>query len=129
MKHPSIFLVLATLAHIGPVFASSALLEVLDSDNTGYLTLDETQNNPDVHLQFSNIDRNKNDRLEKEELQLLNMPLSFSDLDVDESVGISPEEASTLRELQNQFSQLDRNEDQLIDPEEFSEFVAAPGSG
>lgn len=127
MKHSPFLLMLAIAAYNAPCFASSILFEVLDRDDSGYLTLEETQSNPQVHLQFSSIDRNRNDRLEAEELQLINMPLSFSDVDADESLGISPEEASALRVLQNQFSQLDQNEDQVIDPGEFAEF--APPSG
>jgi hypothetical protein len=129
VKNLSFLLMFIAMTYHGHSFASSALFEVLDRDDSGYLTLDETQNNPRVHLQFSGIDRNKNNQLEMEELQLLNIPLSFSDLDMDESVSISPEEASALRALQNQFSRLDQNEDQIIDPGEFAEFAPAPGNG
>ena len=99
-----------------------ALLKVLDRDGNGYLTLDETQNNPDVHFQFSQLDRNQNGRLDAEEMKLLSLKPSFSDFDIDESLGISPEEASALRALQNDFGRLDRNQNQTIDPDEFAQF-------
>src|SRR5688572_19067964 len=101
MKFSSPLLMLTTLAGSGFCLASGTLLEVLDRDNNGYLTLDETQDSPHVHFQFSQLDRNQNDRLDAEEMKFLNMPPAFSDFDTDESLGISPEEAASLRTLQN----------------------------
>jgi Ca2+-binding EF-hand superfamily protein len=123
MKYSPLLMFAAALALNTPALASSALFEVLDRDDNNYLTLEETQAKTQLYLQFSAIDRNQNNQLEPEELQLLNMPPAFSDIDMDESLGITPEEASALRVLQNQFSQVDRNEDQIIDPAEFAEFV------
>lgn len=124
MKHmPFFLLLLATPVCVGTAHANSALFEVLDRDDSGYLTLEETQGNPRLRLRFSQIDRNQNDRLEVEELQLFNVAPAFSDFDTDENLGINPQEASTLRELLNEFSQLDTDENQVLDPGEFSQFT------
>ncbi|HEX5057288.1 MAG TPA: hypothetical protein VFX02_12430 [Gammaproteobacteria bacterium] len=131
MKLSPPFLILTALTGSGACIAGGdAILEVLDRDGNGYLTLDETQNNPDVHFQFSQLDRNQNDRLDAEEMKLLSLKPSFSDFDIDESLGISPEEASALRALQNNFGRLDRNQNQTIDPDEFARFTEdSSGSG
>ena len=123
MKLSPQLLMLTALTGSGICLADGdALLKVLDRDGNGYLTLDETQNNPDVHFQFSQLDRNQNGRLDAEEMKLLSLKPSFSDFDIDESLGISPEEASALRALQNDFGRLDRNQNQTIDPDEFAQF-------
>jgi Ca2+-binding EF-hand superfamily protein len=131
MKFLPTLLMLTVLAGSGTCLADGdALLKVLDRDGNGYLTLDETQNNPDVHFRFSQLDRNQNGRLDADEMKVLNVKPSFSDFDIDESLGISPEEASALRALQNDFNQLDRNQNQTIDPDEFAQFsVDSAGSG
>jgi Ca2+-binding EF-hand superfamily protein len=124
VKYPSLPAMLCILVWSGACRAGDALLEVLDRDGNGYLTLEETQNNPRVHFRFSQIDRNRNDRLDAEEMQLLDVPPSFADFDLNEDLVIDPEEAAALRALQNQFSRLDQNADQRIDPAEFAEFAA-----
>lgn len=124
MKLSPLLLMLAVFNYSNACLASAALLKVLDRDDNGYLTLDETGNKPQIRFRFSQIDRNQNDRLEMEEMQLVNIPPAFGDFDTDQSLGITPEEASALRALQNQFSRLDQNEDQMIDPDEFGEFRA-----
>lgn len=125
MKLPPLLLMFTALNYSGACLASAALLKVLDRNDNGYLTLEETEDKPQIRFRFSQIDRNQNDRLEMEEMQLVNIPPAFGDFDTDQSLGITPEEASALQALQNQFSQLDQNEDQMIDPDEFEEFKAS----
>jgi hypothetical protein len=127
MKFSHLILLFAVLLFGAASHAGSALFEVLDRDSNGYLTLEETQHTPQLHLQFSQADLNKNDRLEVGEMELLDIPLSFADLDTDVSLGITPEEAAALRTLHNQFSRLDQNKDQIIDPGEFAEFAPPAG--
>lgn len=105
------------------LLAASPLFEVLDRDDSGDISLEESEAAPRVHLNFGDLDQNKNDELEEAELQLSGVQLSFEHLDADKDLAISYEEASALPRLARQFSRLDQNNDQTLSPDEIEAFI------
>ena len=103
--------------------AASALFEVLDRDDSGYISLEETEGTPEVRLRFSEFDQNNNDQLEEAELQLSNIQLSFEHLDINQDLLVTYDEALALPVLSDNFSQLDQNNDQGLSPAEFKSFA------
>lgn len=107
------------------LIAASPLFEVLDSDDSGHISLEESQAAPEVLLNFSDLDQNQNDELEEAELQLSGVQLSFEHLDADGDLAISYDEASALSSLAEQFHKLDKNGDQALSPDEFEAFIGS----
>jgi Ca2+-binding EF-hand superfamily protein len=101
---------------------ASPLFEVLDRDDNGYISLEETEGTAAVRLRFSELDQNNNDQLEEAELQLGDIQLSFEHLDVNQDLLISYDEALALPQLSENFSQLDQNNDLALNPTEFKSF-------
>jgi Ca2+-binding EF-hand superfamily protein len=107
-----------------PPNPASALFEVLDRDDNGYITLEETEGVSNVRLRFSELDQNNNDQLEEAELQLSDIQLSFEHLDINRDLLVSYDEALALPRLSQNFSRLDQNNDQALSPVEFKNFDA-----
>lgn len=105
------------------LMAASPLFEVLDRDGSGDISLKESEAAPQVHLNFGDLDENRNGQLEEAELQLSGVQLSFEHLDADGDLAISYDEASALPRLARQFNQLDKNNDQALTPGEFESFA------
>ena len=92
-------------------------------DDSGSITLEESHHIPEMHLNFSNLDQNKNDELEEAELQLSNVQLSFEHIDINQDLVITYDEATALPRLSENFEKLDRNNDQALTPDEFESYA------
>lgn len=122
-KSFSILLASLVCGFLPAPFAASALFDVLDRDDSSYISLEETEGAPEVRLRFSEFDRNNNDQLEEAELQLSNIQLSFEHLDINQDLLVTYDEALPLPRLSDNFSQLDQNNDQALSPAEFKSFA------
>lgn len=104
------------------LLAASPLFDVLDRDDDGHISLEESEHAPQIHLDFSDLDQNKNDQLEEAELRLSHVQLSFEHIDANGDLVITYDEVSALPRLGQNFSQLDKNNDQALSPDEFKRF-------
>lgn len=122
LRYFSISILLITVVFISTAHGNDTLFSILDADENGYITLEETQDNIEVRKKFGILDINNDTQIDEQEFMLLNVDSSFKTLDQDQDLYVSYEEALVSSELEAQFILLDINNDQKLNPDEYANF-------
>lgn len=104
--------------------ADEQLFKVLDANANDFISLDETNEHPDVRLKFGTLDSDQDGQLSYDEFIKYQGGITFDDLDVDRDSKLTIGEAKRLPELLSNFSALDIDRDTRLNAAEFSGFQA-----